>query len=580
MPTQSEYNLSKATYRDIRVRIDLLNYNFQKVGELTGDLVDFPSFTNSTDSDIRRTCSLVLTPRDSSFDIKNGNKIWLDKYIKIFVIQKGIRETEETSMGVYMLNDPQRIYSVTENTLTISGVDLMARLTGLRNGNLEGVPYLIPQGSNIKLAMIAILDRFGFNRYVIDEFPIDTPNDIKISVGGTAYQIITALRDIVPNYQTYFDADGVFHCHPIPSGKNEPIMVDDDIWKCNLLNYQKSTQFSTLKNSIEVFGKTHDIKNYGGQATIDEENSIYAIEINNVRELKNNNKIGFNTNIDLGANKQLKVTTKKTEVDPRTGAVTIITTETTAPIISEYGYVPTFADKDTYYVVKYVYGVDQWDFVKTEEVENPVVAILSDDTYIVNDASITEYVDGMEYTFRTPTSGCEFVYMPSFKINNLKALPINNTVKLRNDTVYTLKFNEASEDESKRYFQFMGEVTPYAKVQEENEESPFYVGGTVGVINIVLSGGDYDNIYTSDLALQRAKWELYTRCRLLDSITINCIPIYWLDTNWLISITLPNKYGEEETEKYIIKSISIGSGVGNTMSITAMKYYPYYDEEM
>ena len=79
--------------------------------------------------------------------------------------------------------------------------------------------------------------------------------------------------------------------------------------------------------------------------------------------------------------------------------------------------------------------------------------------------------------------------------------------------------------------------------------------------------------------MDRAKWELYRLCRLQDSVTLNCIPIYWLDVNWLVEITLPNKYGKEETEKYIIKSINIGSGVGATMSVSMMKYYPYYDEE-
>ena len=119
----------------------------------------------------------------------------------------------------------------------------------------------------------------------------------------------------------------------------------------------------------------------------------------------------------------------------------------------------------------------------------------------------------------------------------------------------------------------MGEVTPYGKIQETNPDSPFYVGGTSGVINKVLTGGDYDNIYTSDLALQRAKWELYTRCRLLDSVTLTCIPIYWLDVNWLVSITLPN---ETTVSQYLIKSISISEGDTPTQQITMTKYYPYY----
>ena len=226
-----------------------------------------------------------------------------------------------------------------------------------------------------------------------------------------------------------------------------------------------------------------------------------------------------------------------------------------------------------------MFGTDHWEFTNVQQVENPVVAVISDDVYIINDASVVELTDGMTYTFRTPKTGCENVYLPYFRINNLKKLEIKNTVKLRNDTTYTLKYFEASEYDQEKYFQFMGEVTPYAQIKEENPDSPYYVGGSVGEIRQVLQGGDYDNIYTSDLAMERAKWELYRLCRLQDSVTLNCVPIYWLDVNWLVEITLPNKYGIEEKELYMIKSINIGSGLGSTQSITMARYYPYYDEE-
>ena len=564
MPTQTEYNLAKQNVRINYYKIILLNYQFQNVGELTGDSIETPSFTIDANSDIRRTCSITLTPRDSSFDIKQGNKIWLDKYVQIFVGQKNIRtkEIEYTNMGIYLINNPQRVYSATDNTLTIQGLDLMARTTGLRNGNLQGMPYIIPQGSNVRVAIIAVLELAGFTRYVVDECPIDVPNDIRVDVGGTVYQLLTALRDILPNYQMYFDTDGVFHYNLIPSGKNEQVMVDDDIWNVNLIDYQKSTDFESLKNSIEVFGKTHDIKNYGGQASVS--GDTYSITLSSIKNLYRNTKIGFNTSVDVGDTKNLSVATSSGKV--------------TYPIRNEDGTIPTFGEEDTYYVVKYVYGIDHWEFVNVQDVENPNVAIINDDTYIVTDASITEYTDGMTYTFKTPSSGCDSVYLPYFQINSLDKIEIKNTVKLRNDMVYTLKYFEASSYEEEKYFQFMGEVTPYAQIKEENPDSPFYVGGTVGEIRQVLSGGDYDNIYTSDLAMERAKWELYRLCRLQDNVTLDCIPIYWLDVNWLVEITLPNKYGEEETEKYIIKSINIGSGVGATMSVTMMKYYPYYDE--
>ena len=141
MPTQAEYNLAKQNVRINYYKIILLNYQFQNVGELTGDSIETPSFTIDANS----------------------------------VGQKNIRtkEIEYTNMGIYLINNPQRVYSATDNTLTIQGLDLMAKMTGLRNGNLQGMPYLIPQGSNVRVAIIAVLELAGFTRYVVDECPID-----------------------------------------------------------------------------------------------------------------------------------------------------------------------------------------------------------------------------------------------------------------------------------------------------------------------------------------------------------------------------------------------------------------------
>jgi hypothetical protein len=242
--------------------------------------------------------------------------------------------------------------------------------------------YQIPMGSDIKGAMQSILQLAGITKYSIDipSPTADTPYLISISLGGTVYDIISQLRDINANYQTYFDVNGVFIFNQIPSGQNEQIMVDDDIWSGKtLIDYSTDISFENVKNTIEVYGKTQS--------------------------------------------------------------------------------------------------------------------------------------DG---------------------------------------------------------------TTPYGFVQDDNPDSPFYVNGSAGVIRIVLSGGEYDNISSNTLAVQRAEYELYLRCRLQDQIQLNCIPIYWLDVNWLIEITLPNKQGTEVTEQYLVKAINTTLGVSGTQKITLMKYYPLY----
>lgn len=560
--TQDEYNVVKQTNRYLHMKINLLNYKFQVVDELSGTLVGDPTFTINADSDMRRTCAFSLVPTDSSFDIKNGNKIWMDKYIQIYIGIENNRTDEITysNVGIYIVHNPNSTYSATNNTITIQGIDLMSKLTGLRNGNLEGLPYLIPQNSSVKEAVIACLKEAGFDRYVVEEYEIKTPYEIKIDVGGTVYNILTELRDILPNYQMYFDVDGIFHFEQIPSGRDEQIFIDDDIWNKVLIDYSKSIDFTTVKNVIEVFGKTHDVNNFGGTAKVN--GNTYEIEISSITKLRNYLKIGFLTD--------KKISSPKLKINELSAY----------PIRKENGEEPEFSNSGEfdYYVVKFVEEEDLFNIKNTKplssDYEGELLTAISIGTYILKDDSITELRDGMEIKFVTPKEGNEVILQPKLKINDLDEVKISTLQSLKGNTEYTVIYKKG--DESKSYFMFMGNVQPYAIAKEENPDSPFYVKGRLGEIRIVLSGGEYDNIYTNDLAKERANWELYTRCKLKDNITLNCLPIYWIDVNKVISITLPNKQGDEETNLYIIKNVNTTYGITGVQSIQCMRYYPFY----
>ena len=381
-----EYRVSKQNNRTLHILIYILDFQFRKIAELSGIVLDNSTFSIDANSDIRRTCNLSIIPTSSDFDITANSDIWIDKYIQVKV---GIEDTSNnneivyTNKGVYLINNPSKVYSATSNQLTITGIDLMAKLTGMRNGYLSGtqggVSYQIPAGSDIGDAIKSTFELGGFDNVAVSDFKPTSvvPNDIIISVGSTIYGMLKELVDINSFYQMYFDENGVPYVNRIPSGDNEPVMVDDDLWKDVLISYNQNISFEEVKNVVEVYGKTLD--------------------------------------------------------------------------------------------------------------------------------------DG---------------------------------------------------------------TTPYAIALDDDPRSPFYAYGKAGQIRIILSGGEYDNIYTDELAQDRADYELYLRCRLQDQLTITTVPIYWLDVNWLIEITLPNKQGEEVTEKYIIKKIDTTVGVNGTQTITMMKYYP------
>ena len=136
------------------------------------------------------------------------------------------------------------------------------------------------------------------------------------------------------------------------------------------------------------------------------------------------------------------------------------------------------------------------------------------------------------------------------------------------------------EDKGGPFWRFMGHQQAQATSYDDNPSSPFYVGdpigsSSVGRIRIVLYGGEYDNIYSDDLAKQRADFEIYQRSRLNDSISMETIPIPWMDANIVIS----HRFGQkQEPSKYIVKSFSVDYATGGTMTINAISWYPYYEE--
>lgn len=380
----SEQKVALQNGRKLHAKIYILNFKMQKTAEISGLVLDGASFTNDATSDIRRVCSISLIPDLSkvTLDLTDMN-IWIDKYIQIYlgIEDNATHKVEYTNMGVYLISNPEHSYDATNNTLTLNGNDMMCKLTGLRNGYLEGIEYQVPSDSDIRNAMISAIQEAGITKYSIESpqpTPL-TPFAVNTSVGSTVYDLITQLSEINANYQTYFDVNGTFRYNRIPSGKNEQVRVDDKTWEKVLISYTKSTNFEDVKNYVEVYGKTDERGN-----------------------------------------------------------------------------------------------------------------------------------------------------------------------------------------------------TPYGIAKDENPQSPFYYRGTAGIIRLVCTGDEYDNIYTSQLAQERANYELYLHCKLQDSLTLTCVPLFYLDVNWLIEITLPNKLGQPETNQYIIKQINTTFGTTGTQDITLMRYYPLY----
>ena len=260
-PTNNDYQLIQMKTRNMRLKVELLNYNFQIVNYLEGNVID-GSISVDANSDIRRTCSISLVVDRKSLSIAEDAEIWINRYVKIY---EGIDDartstTQWWNMGIFLINAPTRVYDSVTNTLSFEGLDLMAKLTGKRNGQLQALTTLIPAGSKVadvvKNTLIQLSD---FSNYVIMDTGNTVPYDIKMDTGSTIYEMLVKLRDLYSNWEMFFDVNGVFYFQEIPTGNNEPVVINFNELNQNLvLSDNIALDFENVKNNIIIYGRLLD----------------------------------------------------------------------------------------------------------------------------------------------------------------------------------------------------------------------------------------------------------------------------------------------------------------------------------
>lgn len=467
--TQQQYNTAKQNHRNLHIRVNLLDFTYRTLSSFEGNLIS-GSLASDANSNMRNTCDIELVVTDSSFNIAAQGKIWLDRLIQIYVGVDDMRtgETIWTNKGMYLINQPSYTYDAVTNTMSFEGVDLMAKLTGMRGGYLDQ-RYLIPKDSNVREVIIASLEYNDFDKYVVSECQnVDgsiqaVPYDMEYDQSATWWDVLEGLMNILPNYQMYFDNDGVFHYEPVPYRANEPIRMTDDVWKQNVIGEQVAYDFESVKNSIKVLGATHTIEYFPADQSIS--GSTLNLTIAGLTALNDNTLIGFTPPANMSGNIYISVGNLGSK-----------------PLVNDRGAAITSLTKEEYYAAIY------------------------------------------------------------------QATPGN--------------------------WLYLGHLQAEGEFKDTNPDSPFYVGNPAGEIAMVLFGGDYENIQTDDLAYQRAKWEIYQRCRLNDTVQLTTVPIYWAEVNWMVSYT---PLGREVVRQYLIKSIQTDLSPDGNQTYELVNYYPYYE---
>lgn len=671
-----DYNVLKQQYIKKYIRLELLDFQYNIVDELSGNMTKC-SINVDSNSDLRRSCDLGFVVTTSTFDINAGSKLWLDKFVRPYVGYENMRtgEIQWYNQGIYLVNNPQWSYNASTNEISMQALDLMSKLTGLRNGNLEGIPTKIAKDENVREAIIKTIELGGFTKYICEECKtndgtiVPVPYDIEIDVGGTIYDILTGLRDIMPNYQIYFDINGVFHYEPIPLAYDDPVLIDDDLFNNVLISENINTDFESVKNYVEVLGHTWDVDYYSPSENTTVTGGTITPTFADLKELQNDTAVGITlpsdiANVDkviidfLGPydvvdidDKPIKSLSKniewifKAEADVEEPLlpsgytqVEYIQSDGTqyidtgfkpnqdTRVIGDMQFMTNTSDKESaLFGYRVAVNSQQYNFYqyngtmrspynnsvgyttnlstdkisidKNKNVTSVNGVVISNVSYASFQCSGNMYLFGLNLNGSlSATQGGRRIY--TCKIYDNDTL-IRDFIPCKNpdgvigmyDIVNSQFYQNSGPDEflvgdevgpvqNMKFWRFMGHQQAQATSYDDNSASPFYVGdpigsSSVGRIRIVLYGGEYDNIYSDDLAKQRADFEIYQRSRLNDSISMETIPIPWMDANIVVS----HRFGQkQEPSKYIVKSFSVDYATGGTMTINAITWYPYYEE--
>ena len=635
MPNQKQFDTTLQSIRNIDCKLFVLDYDYTILDEISGKTESI-SLSVNAESDIRRTANINIALKDDSrqtnsniFYWQVGNPYWFDKYIQIYVAIQDVQTQEYVwvNEGIYMVNSPTISYDATSNSLSFEAVDLMSKMTGLRNGQLEGMTYTIPVGSTITGAIKTLLIEQGFDNYIVFDPPYNyVPQEINIDVGGTAYDLLCQLRDINSNWEMFFDVDGVFHFQQIPSGKviidpesgeeGEPTpVVDQTVWDKLNVSYNLDTNFEDVKNYVEVLGKVHEPQQYG-TATI--EGGLLDLKLANVKESYLNNEwiIGIPviategaiqpealaepiTNIAIydvlnrvifeiklatpiiAANEYycVKLIFDNTEctsceylgaLQPRAVAFennpeSPFYVGTSTQYESAYGNVVDFASENEDYIVEFPPAI-----VGSNMVLNLSPWCTATD---FNAASVGET---WKFKLNVESLSQHIVTMSIVMGSSADTYSIRNMANKRISLDYAQDYLLIATKISTTTLQFNVMYYPMpASVLPMSTTSVLNLPKFNKQVRLVCAGDEYDNIYSDALAEQRARYEIYLRSRLHDNIQIVSAPIYWLEVNNIIEYNLPNS-NSEESDLWLIKSINTDVSPNGTQSISATRYYPLY----
>lgn len=270
-PTQDDINLLYQRHKKLYSKVNLLNSDFRTIDSLEGVLTN-GTLTISANSDTRRTftCNMHLakTSAVAAYNVYD----WANKYLRVFIGIEDVRTkiVHWYEVGLFIPTQNGFQYDTSNNTLSLSCVDLTGKLDDTTCGQVTGLGTIIKTGRYIRQSMIEVLKLGGITKYLIDYPQNDTeaendktkvPYDLEFGTGATVWNMLTTLRDLYYPYEMFFDGD-TFVCKEIPSCKDDPVILNHEVIDPLIISENTTVDETTIRNCTEVWGSSIDSDYY------------------------------------------------------------------------------------------------------------------------------------------------------------------------------------------------------------------------------------------------------------------------------------------------------------------------------
>lgn len=437
------------------------------------------------------------------------------------------------------------------------------------------------------------------------------PYDLEFSTACTVWDIVSELKDLYPNYDGAYDENGVFRVHMIPSEYTDEYDFMFDDYRDMVISEQISTELTGVKNICEVWGDTMDADWYSDATSrtgVEQYHIVLAMRDNHYELTIDkiiNGKTAYTYEKTIYQNVSVDETWKDIGIYNQSGNFRLIshytslteggTSYVSGAIIRDLSYGTALdltlgktGTTTAYTVVLEGYPKDYRTSTRfaTKFTQNSITGQMMR----INDLAQLPIIDwstqeeiGENFFDLDQIHVFQVVKVKTVGdvyVNELYYLGVSQSHAidvLTDGTVVPNGYRDPNTGTyydlySKAYYQHVLNCKNVSLTI--NPDSPFTVQKLGNRID-VKADGEFSNITSDQLALERAQYENWKNSRLTDNITITTKLMPFVRPYMKIDY---KKNGYDIRNDYIVQSVSHDFENGTT-TINMYTFYPLYKRQ-